>query len=301
VIALGVSDQELAQQAINVFGLGSTYALLAIGLAMVFSIVGLINFAHGELVTVAAYTIYLGDVLEVPFALSLVGAVIAATVVAVLMERIAFRPLRGAGFVTLLLSSFAVAVIIQSLFIALVSPRQKGVPFPDFFSDTLAIGSLTIGWLEIMSAVVCFGALLLLTLMLRRTNAGLGMLAASQDFVVTRLMGIRANRVIALAFAISGALAGLAAIFILARRGTVEPTMGFTPVLKAFIAIVIGGLGSLSGAVVGGFVLAFVEVALATFLPNDLAPFRDAFALTIVIAILYFRPNGLLGPREAYA
>ena len=298
---VGISDQELAQQAINVFGLGSTYALLAIGLAMVFSILGLINFAHGELVTVAAYTIYLGHVLEVPFGLAIASGVLAAIVVAVLMERVAFRPLRGAGFVTLLLSSFAVSVIIQSLFLALVSPRQKGVPFPDFFSSTVTIGSLTIGWLEILSAVVCFVALTLLTLMLRRTTPGLGMLAASQDFAVTRLMGIPANRVIALAFAISGLLAGLAAIFILARRGTVEPAMGFTPVLKAFIAIVIGGLGSLSGAVLGGFVLAFVEVGLDTFLPSDLAPFRDAFSLLIVIAILYLRPQGILGPREEYA
>jgi branched-chain amino acid transport system permease protein len=300
-VIVGISDQELAQQAINVFGLGSTYALLAIGLAMVFSILGLINFAHGELVTVAAYTIYLGHVLEVPFGLAIASGVLAAIVVAVLMERVAFRPLRGAGFVTLLLSSFAVSVIIQSLFLALVSPRQKGVPFPDFFSSTVTIGSLTIGWLEILSAVVCFVALTLLTLMLRRTTPGLGMLAASQDFAVTRLMGIPANRVIALAFAISGLLAGLAAIFILARRGTVEPAMGFTPVLKAFIAIVIGGLGSLSGAVLGGFVLAFVEVGLDTFLPSDLAPFRDAFSLLIVIAILYLRPQGILGPREEYA
>jgi branched-chain amino acid transport system permease protein len=300
-VIVGISDQELAQQAINVFGLGSTYALLAIGLAMVFSILGLINFAHGELVTVAAYTIYLGHVLELPFGLAIASGVLAAIVVAVLMERVAFRPLRGAGFVTLLLSSFAVSVIIQSLFLALVSPRQKGVPFPDFFSSTVTIGSLTIGWLEILSAVVCFVALTLLTLMLRRTTPGLGMLAASQDFAVTRLMGIPANRVIALAFAISGLLAGLAAIFILARRGTVEPAMGFTPVLKAFIAIVIGGLGSLSGAVLGGFVLAFVEVGLDTFLPSDLAPFRDAFSLLIVIAILYLRPQGILGPREEYA
>ena len=107
--------------------------------------------------------------------------------------------------------------------------------------------------------------------MLRRTTQGLGMLAASQDFAVTRLMGIKANRVVAIAFALSGLLAGIAAIFILARRGTVEPTMGFNPVLKAFLATVIGGLGSLSGAVLGGFVLALVEVSLATFLPTDVA------------------------------
>lgn len=292
------SAEELGQQLINAFGLGSTYALLAIGLAMVFSILGLVNFAHGELVSVAAYVMYLEYQLDLPFVVQIVSAILAASLAAVLMERIAFRPLRGASFLTLLLSSFAVSVIIQSLLLALISPRQRGVPLPDFFSSTLQIGSFTIGWLEILSAIVCFTALGLLTLMLRRTTHGLGMIAASQDFQVTRLMGIKANQVIVIAFALSGVLAGLAAIFVLARRGTVEPGMGATPVLKAFIATVIGGLGSLSGAVVGGFVLATVEVALATFLPSSLAPLRDAFSLAIVIAILYFRPDGLLAPRE---
>jgi branched-chain amino acid transport system permease protein len=297
-VILATSVQELVQQLINAFGLGSTYALLAIGLAMVFSILGLVNFAHGELVSVAAYTMYLEYQIGLPFAIQVVSAVLVSTVAAVLMERIAFRPLRGASFLALLLSSFAVSVIIQSLLLAIISPRQKGVPLPDFFSSALHVGSFTIGWLEITSAVVCFVALAGLTAMLRRTTQGLGMLAASQDFQVTRLMGIKANQVVAIAFALSGLLAGLAAIFVLARRGTVEPTMGATPVLKAFIATVIGGLGSLSGAVVGGFVLAFVEVALATFLPSSVAPLRDAFSLAIVIAILYFRPDGLLAPRE---
>lgn len=297
-MTLAVSSQELVQQAVNAFGLGATYALLAIGLAMVFSILGLVNFAHGELVTVAAYTMYLGHTLGVPFVASAALAVLGASVAAVAMERIAFRPLRGASFLALLLSSFAVSVIIQSLFLALVSPRQKGVPMPEFLSSTLRVESFGIGWLEILSAGVCFAGLIGLTLMLRRTTQGLGMLAASQDFAVTRLMGIKANRVVAVAFALSGLFAGIAAIFILARRGTVEPAMGFTPVLKAFLATVIGGLGSLSGAVLGGFVLALVEVALATFLPTDLAPLRDAFSLLIVIAILYFRPDGLLAPKE---
>jgi branched-chain amino acid transport system permease protein len=300
-MTVAVTGQELVQQLVNAFGLGATYALLAIGLAMVFSILGLVNFAHGELVTVAAYTMYLGHTISAPFAVSAVVAVLAAATAAVVMERIAFRPLRGASFLALLLSSFAVSVIIQSLFLALVSPRQKGVPMPDFLSSTLRVGTFSIGWLEILSALVCFGALIALTLMLRRTTQGLGMLAASQDFAVTRLMGIKANRVVAIAFALSGLLAGIAAIFILARRGTVEPTMGFNPVLKAFLATVIGGLGSLSGAVLGGFVLALVEVSLATFLPTDVAPMRDAFSLLIVIAILYFRPDGLLAPKEELA
>jgi branched-chain amino acid transport system permease protein len=147
----------------------------------------------------------------------------------------------------------------------------------------------------VITTITCLGALAVLTLFLRRSIQGLGMLAASQDFQVTRLMGIPANRVIAQAFAISGMLAGVAAIFILARRGTVEPGMGFVPVLKAFIASVIGGLGSLTGAALGGFVLAGIEVGLDATLPNGALPFRDAFALLIVVVILYFRPEGLLG------
>ena len=170
---------------------------------------------------------------------------------------------------------------------------------PNVFNTAFRFGgTYSIGWLPVITTITCLLSLVVLTLFLRRSVQGLGMLAASQDFQVTRLMGISANRVIMAAFAISGALAGVAAVFILARRGTVEPTMGFNPVLKAFIASVIGGLGSLSGAVVGGFVLAFIEVALDATLPIGAAPFRDAFALLIVIAILYFRPEGLLTRTE---
>jgi branched-chain amino acid transport system permease protein len=290
-----MSSQEALQQLINALSLGSTYALLALGLAMVFSILGLINFAHGELVTIAAYTIYLESRHGFPFWLEVISAVLVAALAGVLMERIAFRPLRGASFVTLLFSSFAISVIIQNLFLALISPRQKGVPMPGVFNDAIRFGgTYSIGWLPVITTLTCLVSLFVLTLFLRRSVQGLGMLAASQDFAVTRLMGISANRVISLAFAISGALAGVAAIFILARRGTVEPAMGFNPVLKAFIASVIGGLGSLSGAVMGGFVLAFIEVGLDATLPIGAAPFRDAFSLLIVIAILYFRPEGLL-------
>jgi branched-chain amino acid transport system permease protein len=222
------------------------------------------------------------------------AAIAASTVAAVLMERIAFRPLRGASFVTLIFTSFGISVVIQNLLVALISPRQRAVAFPNVFNESLQVGSYNVSVLQLMTTGACLGALLVLTLFLRRTNQGLGMLAASQDFQVTRLMGISANRVIALAFAISGALAAVAAIFITARRGTVDPLMGFTPVLKAFVASVIGGLGSLTGAVVGGFVLAGIEVCLDATLPTDALPFRDAFSLLIVVLILYARPEGIL-------
>jgi branched-chain amino acid transport system permease protein len=237
---------------------------------------------------------YLLGTVGVPFAAQVPCAIAAGTIAAVLMERIAFRPLRGASFITLIFTSFGLSIVIQNLLVALISPRQRGVAFPNAFNDSFHLGSYNVSVLQLMTTCTCLGALAVLTAFLRRTNQGLGMLAASQDFQVTRLMGISANRVIALAFAISGALAAIAGVFITARRGTVDPFMGFTPVLKAFVASVIGGLGSLSGAVVGGFVLAGIEVFLDATLPEGALPFRDAFSLLIVVLILYARPDGIL-------
>jgi branched-chain amino acid transport system permease protein len=284
----------VAQEIVNALSLGATYALLALGLAMVLNILGLVNFAHGELLTVAAYAMYAGYQLELPFLVMVVMGVVAAAATGVAMERIAFRPLRGASFATLLFSSFAVSVIITSLLRGFVSPRQKALPFPELFDRSFEIAGVTIGWLQIITMAVTAIALVLLTLFLRRTNLGLGMLAAAQDFQVARLVGVRANRVIAAAFAMSGVLAALAAVSIVARRGTVDPGMGFQPVIAALIGTVVGGLGSLTGAVVGGFVLGALEITFDASLPDGLQPYSAAFALTLVIAILYFRPRGLL-------
>lgn len=292
-----ITGQELVQQTVNALSLGSTYALLALGFAMVFSIVRVVNFAHGELVTVAAYALYFTGKAGLPFAVQVPCSIVTAAAVAVLMERFAFRPLRGSSFLTLLFAAFAVSVVIQNGLLIGVSARPKGIPLPSFFNDTLHIGSITIGWLQIITAVTCLGALGLLTVFLRRSVQGLAMLAASEDFEMTRMMGLRANRVVATAFVISGVLAGVAAIFIVARRGAADPTMGDLPLLKAFIASVLGGLDSLGGAVVGGFVLAGVEVLLQVVLPSDLLAFSDAFALIVVVIILYFRPEGILAPR----
>jgi branched-chain amino acid transport system permease protein len=290
-----MSMAELAQDLVSILSLGATYALLALGLAIVFSILGMINFAHGELVTIAAYVFFL---LAIPFWLQVPAALVAGAGAAVLMERLAFRPLRGAPFVSTLFATFALSVIIQNLFLTLVSPRQRAVAFPDFFDGTFTIAGVVISHLQVITFIACAVAVVVLTLFLRRTTLGLSMRAAAQDFDVTRLMGVNANRVIAGAFAISGLLAATAAVFIAARRGTVDPQMGFPPLLKAFIATVIGGMGSLPGAVLGGFVLATIEVVLDVTLPEGALTYRDAIALLIVIGILYFKPTGILGRRE---
>jgi len=285
------------QQLVNALSLGGTYALLALGLAVVFSIMGLINFAHGELMTVAGYGLFFSILLGVPFALALPVAVLTAMLLAVLMERVAFRSVRGASGTTLLLTSFAVSAIIRALFQNLISARPMAVPIPMALSGTIEIAGLHLGIIQAISILVTVAMLVGLNLFLHHTVLGRAMRAASEDFAIVRLMGIRANAVVAAAFAISGLLAGVAGVLWVAQRGSVDPLMGFLPVLKAFIAAIIGGLGSLSGAVAGGFLLGFTEVFLQAFLPESLLSYRDAFAIILVIAVLLFAPQGLLARK----
>ena len=292
---------EIVQQVINALSLGSTYALLALGLALVFGVMGLVNFAYGELVAITGYTMYLLVTHGVSWSLAALVGILAAAFASLLMERFAFRPLRNASFLTLLFSSFALSVILQNLFRALISPRTKGFRGPSLFVEAVNIGPLTVGWLNIVTMGVSLVSFIVLLLFLRRTIAGISMRAAAEDFAVARLMGIKANRVIAMAFVVSGVLAGIAGVLWVARSGNVSPAMGFTPIIKAFVATVIGGLGSLPGAVVGGFILGAVEVFMISTLPNSLQPFADPLSLLAVIAILYFKPNGLLAPTAERA
>lgn len=287
------------QQVLNAISLGGIYALLALGLAVVFSIVGLINFAHGELMTVAGYALFLGVLFAVPLPIAVTLAIGAAALAAVLTERLAFRPMRKADATSLLLTSFAVSAILRVLFQNGISARPKPIPLPPALSGTVDLGPVHLGAVPLASIVVTGVSLAALTLFLKRTTMGQAMRAAAEDFQVLRLMGIRANRVIAVAFALSGALAGISAVLWVAQRGSVDPLMGFIPVLKAFVAAVIGGLGSLPGAVVGGFVLGVSEVLFQAFLPEALLPFRDAFVLSVVIAILIWRPEGLIPAKSA--
>ncbi|HXF35597.1 MAG TPA: branched-chain amino acid ABC transporter permease [Actinomycetota bacterium] len=293
-----MSPEELVQQLVNALSLGAIYALFALGLAVVFSVLGLLNFAYGELVTVSGYAMLLLARRDLPFWAMVVGAVPVAIAISMAMEFVAFRPLRRASPVVRLFSSFALAVIIQNLIRQLISPRPQGVPVPEFFNDAVRLGGVRIGVLPLLTAAIGGACLVGLSVFLKRSRAGLAMRAASQDFAVSRLVGVRADRVISLAFAISGALAGIAGVLWVSRRTSVSPTMGFGPVLKAFVATVLGGLGNLSGAVLGGFFLGALEIVLEVVLPAAWRPFLDAIALSIVVCVLYFRPQGILGGTE---
>jgi len=287
-----------AQQTMNAFAFGAEYALLALGLAIVFSIMGLVNFAHGEMIAVGGYSMVAMAALSLGNPLIVIGfAILAATVASVTLERVAFRPVRYADPTTGLLTAFGVSIILQNLFLLLVSPRPIAVTSLYFLEWSIDIGMVSISSLQLFEAVTTIVVIVALMLFLRQTALGLAMRAAALDFEMVRLTGIRANRVFAMAFMISGLLAGIACIFIMARRGSVDPHLGFDPVLKAFVACVVGGFGSLPGAVLGGFLLGAVEVAMLVMLPQSLGGMTDAFVFGIIALVLVWRPNGILGAR----
>ena len=293
---------EGAQQFVNALSLGSVYALLAIGVAAVFAVVGLINFAHGEVLTLSGFAMLLAANAGWPWETFIPVAILTGAVAAVLMERIAFRPVRDAPPVTLLLTSLGLSLIIQSALLLWRGPRPETINMPDFTQSTLHIGGVVVHWLDIATIATTLVALAALNLFLRKSVRGLAMRASAEDFTMTRMMGVRANTVITASFAVSGVLAGIAAFFYLgATTGQVGYDYGFNLLLKGFVAAVIGGLGSLSGAVLGGFIVAGLEVFLQITLPADQTPYSAAIVFGIVILVLLFRPQGIVGARGARA
>jgi branched-chain amino acid transport system permease protein len=313
------------QQLVNALSIGSLYALMAVGLAMVFGILRLINFSHGDMMMVAAYIAAFALFAQLPFALAVILMVGGTVLLGLLIERVAYRPIRGAPEVAALLTSFAVGQILQNgtlLWTRLIGrPVQIAFPAPDLLNGVLAFGPITVPRLNVVSLVAGVALLVLLSLFVTRTTLGLSMRAAAEDLTAARLMGININRVVASAFAIGAGLASIAGLLFAIQAGQINPYIGFTPVLKAFIAAVIGGFGSIAGAVVGGYALGALEVlltalpgigdilppglvgpgvqsALRQWLPSSLSGYRDAFVFVALILMLLFRPNGILGRHD---
>jgi branched-chain amino acid transport system permease protein len=289
-----MTPELIVQQVINALSRGSLYALLALGLAMVYSVFGLMNFAYGELITVTGYTMWFFMVRGVSFPVAVAIGIVAAAAVSLLTELAAFRPLRKASFAAILFSSFAVSVIIQNLIRQLISPRPRGIRIPAVLDEVVQLGPFYVGVLSLVTLALSVSVMILLVAFLHRTRWGIALRAAAADFEVARLVGVRANWIIALSFVISGLLAGIGGVLWVSHVGGMTPTMGLTPVIRSFVAVVIGGLGTLRGAALGGFVLAFLEVALHVFLPSWARPFIDALALVGVVIILYVSPEGLI-------
>lgn len=294
-----MSTTELIQYTIDALSLGSLYAVFALGIAIVFGIMRLINFAHGELILAGAYGLALFQDMNTALRLTLTFAVVIALALA--MERVAFRPVRTADPETMLVTSFAVSFLLQSLAILIFGGLARSVsPWSSVASEFLRVGGVQIQYLDLLAVIVTAILLAGLGLFFSRTALGVQMRAAAEDFTTARLMGVRANRVIAFSFVLSGGLAAVASLFLVGKTGIVTPAMGLAPVLAAFIAVIIGGLGSLRGAVLGGYLLGTITVALQVALPLELRPYRDAFVFAAVILVLLVRPQGLLVARSEY-
>jgi branched-chain amino acid transport system permease protein len=266
---------------------------------MVFSILNLINFAHGELVTIGGYTMWTLFNHGVPWPAVAVLTLVATTVTAIAMERIAFRPLRGASISTLLITSFAVSFFIQVALQIFVSAEPQGIAVPNWTDTVWHIGGVAVPAVKVVTFAVTIVAVLLLMVFLRRTLIGVAMRASAEDFNAVRLLGIRANVVVVTAFALSGLLAGVAALLFFASAPGVDSGVGTPLVINAFIAVILGGLGNLYGAVLGGFVLGLATSLLDANLHGTYTQFSQAFALAIVVGILLLRPQGLVGRSEA--
>jgi branched-chain amino acid transport system permease protein len=286
----------IAQQIINAVSLGSLYALVAIGLSMIFGILRMTNFAHGDMMMVGAYATVVMQLLGMDFGWAVLIGIGLGALAGVVVERVAYRPVRRAPEVTLLLTSLAVTYILENLGILIFTSSGRNFPLPDWMNSAFQLfdGQITFTQINLLTLALTAVALAALGWFVTRTDLGLGMRAAAEDMSAAHLVGLDVNRLIVVAFAIASGFAGLAGILWAAQAGVVEPTMGFTPLLKAFVGAIIGGFGSIAGALLGGYLLGALEILIVAFLPSEVSPYRDAIVFALLIAFLLFRPNGLL-------
>jgi branched-chain amino acid transport system permease protein len=281
------------QVGVDAVSFGALFAVMALGLALLFGVMRLMNFAYGELIMVGGYTMYYArDLGALPMVVITIAVVV---LVSVLMELIAFRPVRHAPPLTLLITSFAVSFGLQQVaFMTVARGAQKGVePYP-WLTDQHHIIGLRLSNLDILTLLVAGGLLVGMTILLRRTTIGMQLRASTEDYQMAQLVGVRGNRVISFAFAITGLLAAAVCILFVLRTGSLSAEMGVTPLLIAFVGGAIGGLGSLTGAALGGFTLGVLINVIQSSLPVDLSGYTLMFAFLFVIVVLVIAPNGLL-------
>jgi len=292
----------IVQVLIDAVALGSLYALVALAIGLVFGVMRLVNFAQGDYITVGAYSLVIPTFAATPAmmfgALPTVAmifcVVLTVTILALLTERLAFRPLRNSDPTTLLISSFAVSYFLQSLILMLHGGRPKAINIGESLTTAVQLFGIRIPGVQLLTMGVAVTLLVTLVLFLKKTPIGIQLRAAAENFQMARLLGVPANRVIAIAFAISGILGGTISLLFVIQTGTLDIRMGVMPTVYAFFATVIGGIGSLPGAVVGGYIVGIVSVLLQSYLPEEMRAFRDAGVFTLVILILLVRPQGLI-------
>ena len=286
------------QQLANGLVLGFLYGLIAIGLSMIYGLLRMINFAHGDVLMVGVFIALPVSWMGAPFPIVLLAGILAATAVGGLIQWSIYRPLIRSRDVTLLVASLGVSLLLQNLVLMLTSPQPKR-PEPDPFLDApFQIGGVFLRNVDLMIVALAVAFVIGTHWFLQKTRPGLDIRALSQDLSAARMMGIRVPRMVFICFLIGSALAGVAGVFIGYKYGHLTPYSGFLPGVKAFVAAVIGGIGSFPGAVVGGIILGLLEVFLVGYLPDQLAQFRDAYVFLVLILVLLIRPSGLFGRAE---
>jgi branched-chain amino acid transport system permease protein len=280
-----------AQQAINAIQLGSIYALIALGYSMVYGVLVMINFAHGDVFMVSSFFCFLLLLLlPVPFVAALIIVMLATAILGVALERLAYRPLRNAPRVSAIITALGCGLIIQNTTLSL-SPYSQRMP-ELFVPVTWNFAGVTVSSLQLLIIGVSVGLMIGLDFFIRRTRYGMAMRAIAQDRITVPLMGIPVNTMIAMTFAIGAALGGAAGVLYASAYPVISATMGVLVGWKAFVAAVIGGIGSVRGAVLGAYVLGAVEVFTVTVLPST---YRDLVVYSLLLVILVFKPYGLLG------
>lgn len=286
-------------QLFNGLQLGSIYALIALGYTMVYGVAKLINFAHGDIIMVGAYTIFFVVQTSLfrsglPFYLSIIPAIIACTILGVIIERIAYKPLRNSSSISILITAIGVSLFLENLFVKIFTANAR--PVPSLFNQaSLNIFGIRLSFQTIFTIVLTIILTIILQIFISKTKYGKMMLAVSEDYKASSLVGINVDNTMTMTFAIGSALAGVASLLYVSSYPQITPFIGSMLGIKAFTAAVVGGIGSIPGAVMGGFILGMIEVMTRAYLSSSYA---DAIVFLVLILVLIVKPTGILGNME---
>jgi branched-chain amino acid transport system permease protein len=286
------------QHVSNALSLGSLYALIAIGYTMVYGILRLINFAHGDVFMLGGYIAFYAVTLAfMPWWVAFAVAFGLTGIFGIALERVAYKPLRSSPKISIMISAIGASFLIQNLAIVIFGGRPKGFPIPEAFNRTFHLGAVSVAGVSVVIPILTAIILVILIFIVQKTKTGMAMRAVSTDLNAARLMAIDVNKVVSFTFGTGSVLAAIGGVMWAVKYPQLNPTMGMIPGLKCFIAAVIGGIGNIGGAVLGGLLLGFIEIMIIAFLPT-LTGYRDAFAFVLLIVVLMVKPSGLLGKNQ---
>ena len=282
------------QQLVNGISLGSMYALIAIGYTMVYGTLRLINFAHGDIMMVGAFLVYLADAVGLPFPAAVLAGIAGSVLIGIMTDKIAYKPLREAPKISLLITAIGISFFLENLFNVLFGGVPKAFPAPEYLTISFKLGEVILPLMVIVIPIITVLILGGVLWVLYKTKYGMAIRALAFDIPTVKLMGVNADFIISIVFGLGSALAAIGGIFYAISYPSIDPLMGIIVGLKAFAAAVLGGIGSVTGAVLGGFILGFTEIFVVALFP-ELGGYKDAFAFFFLILVLLFRPTGIMG------